>query len=288
MGINKADDECKRVINHIIDHGGWDVDPRPRWEDGTPAHTISVNGVMSQFDLSKGEFPLLTLRPVAVKSAIGELLWIYQDQSNDLNLLRDKYGITWWDPWDIGDRTIGARYGETVRRHKIMDYLLNSLKTHPDSRYHIINLWQYDDFYATEGLKPCCFQMNFNVRHGRDDGINYLDGTLYQRSCDYLTAGCTINQAQYAIFLCIIAHCFNYTPGLFTWFGQNVQIYDRHMENAKIMLKRYSVDGINPRIIIDTKETDFYKISKDDIIIEGYDRKKIASINPQLKFELAI
>lgn len=287
MNCIKADQECKRIIERIMMFGGWDEDPRPHWEDGTPAHTISINGVMSQFDLSKGEFPLLTLRPVAIKSAIGELLWIYQDQSNDLDLLRDKYGITWWDPWDIGNRTIGARYGETIRRHNIMNYLLNSLKTAPDSRYHIINMWQYDDFEATPGLKPCCYQMQFNVRHAKD-GVNYLDGTLYQRSCDYLTAGCTINQAQYAIFLCIIAHCFNYTPGVFTWFAQNVQIYDRHINNANIMLSRQSVDGIEPRIIIDTREKDFYKIKREDIIIEGYDRKKIAGINPQLHFELAI
>ena len=103
-----------RIVLRILCDGVLDKNPRPHYEDGTPAHTISVNHEMATFDLEKNEFPIISLRPIPFKSAIGELLWIYQDQSNSLDLLKDKYGISWWDNWDIGDRTIGACYGETV------------------------------------------------------------------------------------------------------------------------------------------------------------------------------
>ena len=282
--VNKADEECKRIVRKILTEGGKDISPRAHWKDGTPAHTLSINGVMSQYDISKGEFPLLTLRPVVVKMSIAELLWIYQKQSNSLDLLKEM-GVTWWDPWDIGDRTIGSCYGETVRRHDLMNYLLNSISDNPDSRYHIINLWQVSDFEEPHGLKPCCYQTNFNVRH-MEDG-DYLDMSLYQRSCDYLTAGCTVNQLQYCIFMHLIANHFGYKPGIFTWFAQNVQIYDRHLENAKIMLERESIE-CHPYVSINPDKKDFYSLDLDDIKIMDYPIDKIKEINPQLKFEVAI
>ena len=128
------------------------------------------------------------------------MLWIYQDKSNDLNLLRDKYNVKWWDEWDIGNRTIGCCYGETVKRHNLMNNLLSGIQKDPDGRRHIINMWQEDDFKEPHGLKPCAYQTVWNVRHGRDN-IDYLDMCLFQRSSDFATAGC-INQVQYAVFLC--------------------------------------------------------------------------------------
>ena len=282
--MRREDQMVKDILSQILTEGCLDKNPRPHYEDGTPAHTLSVNHVMQSYDLSK-EFPITTLRPIAVKSAIGELLWIYQDQSNDLNLLRDKYGITWWDEWDIGNRTIGQCYGATVRRHDLTNNLFRSLLSDPDGRRHIINMWQVEDFKEPHGLKPCAFQTNWNVRHGQD-GVDYLDMCLYQRSSDYCTAGC-INQVQYAIFLIIVAHCLGYKPGKFTWFVDNIQIYDRHVEQAKEMIERESID-CKPYIWVNPDITDFYQLTVNDIKLMDYPRDIIKEKNPQLKFEIGI
>lgn len=284
---NLADKYCKEIIKKILLEGGKDVNPRPHWEDGTPAHTYSINGAMTRYDLSKGEIPLLTLRAVPYKMAIKELLWIYQDASNDLDLLRDKYGVKWWDSWDIGDRTIGKCYGGTVKEHDLMHKLLNSIEANPDSRYHILNLWNEDDFKQPHGLKPCCFLTNFNVRHAKN-GITYLDMAMYQRSADYLTAGCAANEIQYAIFLCMVANHFGYTPGIFTHFMENVQIYDRHINNATTMLQRKSIEYIKPKIWINPDKKDFYSLTPDDIKVNMYPVDVINKVNPQLVFPVAI
>ena len=280
----KGDQYTKEIIERILEEGCLDKNPRPKYSDGTPAHTYSVNHGMCTYDLSKGEFPLITLRPIAVSKSIGELLWIYQDESNNLDRLAE-YGVTWWDDWDIGDRTIGACYGETVRRHHLMKDLLDGLKNDPDGRRHIINMWQVDDFNEKHGLKPCAFMTVWNVRHGKD-GVDYLDMCLFQRSSDFLTAGC-INQTQYTIFLYLVARHIGYTPGKFTWFYDNIQIYDRHMEQAHEMLKREPID-CSPRVEINPEKTNFYDMRPEDIKIVGYPLKEIKEKNPQLKFDLGI
>lgn len=281
----KGDMYTKEIISRLIQEGCLDKNPRPHWEDGTPAHTLSINHGMCTYDLTKNESPLITLRPIAVKSSIGELLWIYQDESNNLDLLKEKYGVTWWDEWDIGNRTIGSCYGETVRKHESVKSLLNGLKNDPDGRRHIISLWQTDDFKLEHGLKPCAFLTMWNVRHGRD-GIDYLDMCLIQRSSDFVTAGC-INQVQYLVFQHVIARHLGYTPGRFTWFYNNIQIYDRHVDFAKELLKREPVD-CNPEIYINPDKTDFYDMTQDDIKIVGYPSKEIKEKNPQKKLEIAI
>jgi len=283
--MTKGDMYTKEIIKRILDEGELDKNPRPHYADGTPAHTLSVNHGMCTYDLSKGESPLITLRPIATKSAIGELLWIYRDESNNLDVLKDKYNVSWWDEWDIGNRTIGACYGETVRRHNLMKELLEGLKKDPDGRRHIINMWQVDDFKEQHGLKPCAFQTVWNVRHGKD-GIDYLDMCLFQRSSDFLTAGC-INQVQYAAFLCMVAKHFNYIPGRFTWFYDNIQIYDRHIEQAKELLKRESID-CNPHFVVNPEIENFYDFTPDDIKIEDYPLKLVREKNPQMKFDLGI
>ncbi len=285
MQGTKGDQYTKEIIERILNEGCLDKNPRPKYSDGTPAHTLSVNHGMCTYDLTKGESPLITLRPIAVKSAIGELLWIYQDESNNLDVLRDKYGVTWWDEWDIGNRTIGACYGETVRRHTLVKDLLEGLKNDPDGRRHIINMWQVDDFNEAHGLKPCAYQTVWNVRHGKD-GVDYLDMSLFQRSSDFLTAGC-INQVQYMVFLYLVARHCGYTPGRFTWFYNNIQIYDRHIEQAHEMLKREPID-CNPTIWLNPDKTNFYDFTQDDIKVEGYPRVLIKEKNPQMKFDLGI
>lgn len=281
----KGDMYTKEIISRIIEEGCLDKNPRPRWEDGTPAHTYSVNHGICTYDLTKNESPLITLRPIATRSSVGELLWIYQDQSNDLDLLANKYNVTWWDEWDIGNRTIGSCYGETVRKHNSIEELLDGLEKDPDGRRHIISLWQTDDFKEKHGLKPCAFLTIFNVRHGRD-GIDYLDMCLLQRSSDFITAGC-INQVQYLVFQHLVAKHLNMTPGRFTWFYDNIQIYDRHMDFAKELLEREPID-CEPKIIINEDKNNFFDFRVNDVKIEGYPREKIKTLNPQKKLEIAI
>jgi thymidylate synthase len=280
-----ADNKCKSVIADILQNGSLDVNPRPKYEDGTPAHTYSINHVVSTFDLTRGDFPLISLRPIAVKKSIGEILWIYQDQSTDLDLLKDKYGVTWWDSWDIGDRTIGSCYGATVKKHDLINTLLKEIKDDPDGRRHILNLWQVDDFKEKHGLKPCACFSEYNVRHGIDD-IDYLDGFLLLRSSDYLTAGC-INQVQYVALLYMIARHCGYIPGKFTCVMVNCQIYDRHIENAKTMYQRHTIPA-NPYMELNPDKKNFYDITLDDFKIIGYPMDTIKKINPQLKFDLGI
>ncbi len=285
MEGTKGDKYTKEIIKRILDEGTLDVNPRPKYSDGVPAHTLSVNHGMMTYDLEKKESPLITLRPIAVKSAIGELLWIYQDASNNLEVLKDKYGVTWWDEWDIGNRTIGACYGETVRRHNLMHNLLEGIKNDPDGRRHIINLWQEEDFKEPHGLKPCAYQTVFNVRHGKD-GQDYLDMSLFQRSSDFLTAGC-INQVQYLVLLYLVARHTGYKPGRFTWFYNNIQIYDRHIIQAQEMLDREPID-CTPEIWLNPEKKDFYEFTQEDIKIKGYPRALIKEKNPQMKFDLGI
>ena len=283
--MTKGDVYTKEILTRILEEGCLDKNPRPKYADGTPAHTLSVNHGMCTYDLTKGESPLITLRPIAVKSSISELLWIYQDESNDLNVLRDKYGVTWWDEWDIGNRTIGSVYGETVRRHELVKRLLKGLKEDPDGRRHIICLWQEDDFKEPHGLKPCAFMTEWNVRHGKD-GTDYLDMCLIQRSSDFATAGC-INQVQYLVFLHLVARHLGLTPGRFSWFYNNIQIYDRHIEQAKELIAREPVD-CEPKIWLNPEKTNFYDFTIDDIKITGYPRAEIKEKNPQMKFDLGI
>ena len=313
----KADNDCKRIIKEILEHGSLDKNPRPKYSDGTPAHTYSINHVMQTFDISKGELPLLSLRPIAIKKAIGEILWIYQDQTSNLDILRDKYGVTWWDEWSlhhdrlilaedaydedgkpvklslkqplfkketIDSRSIGCCYGETVRRHRLIDNLLENIKKDPDSRRHIISLWQEDDFRHEHGLKPCALFSQYVVRH-EEDG-DYLDGFMMLRSSDYLTAG-AINQCQYIALLMMIAKHTGYKVGKFTNFIVNCQIYDRHIDNARTMLNRESVPA-NPKIILNPDKTDFYSFTIDDFKIIDYPREEISKNNPQLSFDLGI
>lgn len=344
----KGDVIFKEWVQEIMEEGCLDKNPRPHYEDGTPAHTLSVNHKMATYDLSKGEFPLISLRPIATKSAIGELLWIYQDQTTNLHILEKKYNVRWWREWcvnpchynqmgylveganpnkedgfyydcdgnkiTIGEKsntvdsktdidrngnivdyvrgnvlsdtaTIGSCYGQTVKNHNLVNKLIEGIKNDPDGRRHIINMWQEEDFSKKHGLKPCAYQTVWNVRHGKD-GVDYLDMCLFQRSSDFMAAG-AINQTQYVVFLCLIARHLGYTPGKFSWMVNNVQVYDRHMEQAKIMLERESID-CKPYVWINPEKTDFYSMTVDDIKIMDYPLAEIKEKNPQVKLEIAI
>lgn len=274
-----ADNNLKCLCSKILSEGTLTKDQkvRPRYEDGTPAYTMFVSQVFERYDLSKGELPIVTLRPTAWKSGIKEILWIYQDQSNDLDLLRDKYGITWWDEWDLGDRTIGQRYGATVKRYDLMNKLLDGLKNQPYGRRHIINLYQHQDFDDSDGLHPCAMETQWSVRS------EHLDMTLIQRSSDLLVAN-AINKIQYVALQMMVARHVGLKPGVFCHYVNNAHIYDRHIIQAEEILKREPQENSESiRLVLNPKKTNFYDFTIDDFTLENYN-----PVKPNLKFELAI
>ena len=289
--MTQADFLLKCDIQNILNNGIKDENPRPHYADGTPAHTYFVNHVVRKYRLDKGEFPICTLRPIAWKNAIKEIFWIFQDQSNSLDVLENKYQIFWWRDWESKDMpgTIGVRYGETVRRHDLLNKLLKDIKENPYGRRHIMSLWQEDDFKASDGLMPCAYETIWNVRG------EYLDMVLVQRSGDMLTASGAgaVNEVQYAALLMMVAKATGYKPGVFTHFVANEQIYDRHIGAAKELLKRceelkaehpyLNYEFQNVEMKFNPKSDDFYDFSIDDFELVGYE-----PIRPQLKLELGI
>ena len=255
-----------------------DRNPRPRYKDGTPAHSKFITQVFEKYDLSKGEFPITTLRNTAIKTGIKEILWIYQKQTSSL-VVAHEMGINWWDEWDIGDGTIGQRYGETIRRYKLMDKLLDGLEKDPFSRRHIIDLYQYHDLNESNGLHPCAFQTIWSVR-GVDNDM-FLDLTLTSRSNDYIMAG-FINKIQYVSLQMMVAGHLDYKIGNFSHLTQNVHVYDRHFDAVDEILNRTELN-IQPQLIL-KKNKNFYEYKIDDFIITNLDGiKKLQS-----KLELAI
>ena len=280
--MTKADEFLIQDIHNILDNGYKDVNPRPRYEDGTPAYTISVNHVMRKYNLSKGEFPVCTLRRQAWKTGIREIFTIYQHPTNVLSEMRD-LGVTWWDPWDIGDGTIGQRYGATVKRYDLIHKLIEDIQKDPYGRRKVVSLWQETDLKETPGLAPCAFLTMWNVRR------EYLDMSMIQRSGDMLTASGAggINEIQYAALLMMIAKVTGYEPGVFTHFVANEQIYDRHMDNAQEMLRRAEVmadDRQQPRLVLHKEKGCRFE----DITIEDFEMLDYDPMKPQLTFELGI
>lgn len=273
----KADKLFKEAMVEILEEGTRDVNPRPKYKDGTPAHSVFITHKYYTYDISKGELPIITLRPIAIKNAIKEIFWIYQDQTSDLEILKNTYGIYWWDDWESKDKpgTIGQRYGATVKKYDLMNRLLEGIKKDPYGRRHIISLWQEDDFKETDGLAPCAFQTIFTVRG------EFLDMQLTQRSSDFIVAG-NINGMQYVALLMMVARHCGLKPGKFSHNIVNLHLYDRHLEQAKEMLKREPID-CKPQLILNPDKTDFYSFVPEDFTLIGYE-----SVKPQLKFELAI
>ena len=304
MTMTTADRYLVSDIKNILENGYKDVDPRPKYEDGTPAHTISVNHVMRKYDLSKGEFPICTLRKQAWKTGIREMFTIYPHPTNVLSEM-EEMKVTWWTPWDIGDGTIGQRYGATVKRYDLVNKLIENIKNDPYGRRKIMSLWQEADLRETPGLAPCAFLTIWNVRG------KYLDMCMIQRSGDMLTASGAggINEIQYAALLLMISRVTGYEAGVFTHFVANEQIYDRHIENAHELLHRAEekdaaetlakkmAEGVadksgagneggcgSPMLILH-KESG---CDISDIAVEDFEMVNYTPMEPQLKFELGI
>lgn len=277
----KADKYYIDNLNRIVldeGDGTWDENPRPKYIDGQPGHSKFITQIFEEYDLSKGEFPITTLRNTAIKTGIREILWIYQKQSNSLEVAREM-GINWWDEWNVGDGTIGQRYGATVQRYDLMNKLLKSLKEDPFSRRHIMNMYQESDMSETKGLHPCAYETIWSVRKSND--IYYLDMTLNQRSNDYIMAG-YINKIQYVALQMMVASHLGYEVGKFCHFVQNLHVYDRHFDAASELLNRIPLDK-QPRIELVSNKS-FYDFTVDDFkIINNEGIKKIES-----KLEIAI
>lgn len=281
--MNKADQYMKRDIERILNNGYLDVNPRPKYADGTPAHTYSVNHVCRTYDLSNGEFPICSLRRIAWKTGIKEIFTIYQKPTNNISEM-ENMGVTWWKDWDIGDGTIGQRYGATVKRYDLINKLIDDIEKDPYGRRKIVSLWQENDLRETTGLAPCAFLTIWNVRG------EYLDMVLIQRSGDMLTASGAggINEIQYAALLMMIARHCGYKPGVFTHFVANEQIYDRHVEQANEMLNRVkALEEMNnltsPKLLLNPDKTNFFEMTIEDFTVENYE-----PMTPQLKLELGI
>ncbi|MGT2755693.1 thymidylate synthase [Streptococcus ovuberis] len=279
--MTRADIIFKDNIRKIMNEGVFSQQARPKYKDGTTANSKYITGSFAEYDLSKGEFPITTLRPIAIKSAIKEIFWIYQDQTSNLDVLRDKYRVNYWNDWEIGETgTIGERYGAIVKKHDIIRKLLKQLADNPWNRRNVISLWDYEAFERSEGLLPCAFQTMFDVRQVGDD--IYLDATLTQRSNDMLVAH-HINAMQYVALQMMIAKHFGWKVGKFFYFINNLHIYDNQFEQAEELLRREPT-ACQPRLMLNVPDgTDFFAIKPEDFELVDYD-----PVKPQLKFDLAI
>ncbi len=263
--MSYADKVFIETCKDILENGVWDtdLDVRPRWEDGTPAHTIKKFGVVNRYDLSK-EFPMLTLRKTFLKSAVDEMLWIWQKKSNNINDL----GSHVWDSWADENGSIGKAYGYQlgVKHHykegdmDQVDRVLYDLKHNPQSRRILTNIYVHQDL-SEMALYPCAYSMTFNVSG------NKLNAILNQRSQDMLAANIW-NVAQYAALTCMLAQVSGFEPGEFVHVIADAHIYDRHVPIVKELIEKVPFDA--PTVTLDKSIDDFYKFTKDSFTVENY------------------
>lgn len=259
----KADKYYINNLNKILSENNIDENPRPKYKDGTPAHTYFITQVFEEYDIANGEFPIPTLRNTAIKTGIKEILWIYQKQTSSLSVAREM-GVNWWEEWNIGDDMIGQRYGATIKKYDLMNGLLDGLEKDPFGRRHIINLYQYADLKETKGLFPCAYETLWSVR--KINNYFYLDLTMNQRSNDYIMAN-AINKIQYVALQMMVASHLGYKVGKFCHFVQNLHVYDRHMDAVNEILNRTPLE-VQPKLILNSSKN-FYDFTIDDFTIEN-------------------
>ena len=262
----------------IIENGFSDKDlpVRPRWLDGTPAHTVKKFCIVNRYDLTK-EFPILTLRRTAFKSAIDEILWIWQKKSNNVKDLNSHI----WDSWADETGSIGKAYGyQLAQKHKYkegefdqVDRVLFDLKNNPSSRRIMTNIYNFQDLNEMH-LYPCAYSMTFNVSG------NVLNGILNQRSNDVAVAN-NWNVVQYSILLYMLAQVSNLQVGELVHVIADAHLYDRHIPVVKKMMQNPQFEA--PKLIINPDVKDFYRFTVDDFKLENYQYNKIEE-----KFEVAI
>ncbi|MCI8758586.1 MAG: thymidylate synthase [Oscillospiraceae bacterium] len=264
--MSYADQVFISVCRDILAEGFWDTDlpVRPRWTDGTPAHTVKKFGVVNRYDLRE-EFPIMTLRPTAFRSCVDELLWIWQKKSNRIADLRSHI----WDAWADEEGTIGRAYGYQLGvRHQYgdgwfdqVDRVLKDLRENPASRRMVTSLFNHHDLHRM-GLYPCAWSMTFNVTG------NTLNAVLNQRSQDMLTAS-NWNVCQYAVLLHMMARSAGLEAGELVHVIADCHIYDRHVPLVEEIIRREPCPA--PRLVIDPDVTDFYGFTVDSFRLEGYE-----------------
>ena len=269
--MSKADQLFITMCNSILDEGESSVGQtvRARWEDGTPAHTIKKFGIVNRYDLQE-EFPALTLRPTAIRSAVDELLWIWQKKSNNIHDLNSRI----WDQWADDNGSIGKAYGyQLAVKYKFphgemdqVDNVLWQLSNTPYSRRILTNIYKFDDIMEM-GLEPCAYSMTFNVTGNR------LNAILNQRSQDILAAN-NWNVVQYAVLVHMFAQVSSLVPGELIHVIADAHIYDRHVPIIRELIERPSFPA--PRFHLNPEVKNFYDFTVDDIIVEDYQK------NPQI------
>jgi len=263
--MSKADKIFVEMCTDIIENGWSDegLEVRPKWDDGTPAHTIKKFGVVNRYNLAE-EFPILTLRPTYLKSAIDEILWIWQKKSNNIKDLKSHI----WDEWADENGSIGKAYGYQMSvKHKYkegefdqVDRVLFDLKNNPQSRRIMTNIYVHQDLNEMN-LYPCAYSMTFNVTG------NKLNTILNQRSQDTLTAN-SWNVCQYAALTHMFAQVSGLEVGEFVHVIADAHIYDRHIPLVKELISREQFDA--PKLIINKDIKNFYDFTPDDFVLENY------------------
>ena len=269
--MSYADTVFSNMVRDILDNGcsteGEKV--RPHWEDGTSAYTIKKFGVVNRYDLRK-EFPIITLRKTALKSATDELLWIWQKKSNNVNELSSHI----WDEWADETGSIGKAYGYQMGvKHQYkegmmdqVDRVIFDLKNNPFSRRIMTNIYVHQDLHEMN-LYPCAYSMTFNVTQRKGEDKLTLNAILNQRSQDVLTAN-NWNVVQYAVLVHMLAQCCDMYVGEFMHVIADAHIYDRHIPLVEELIKRPVFDA--PKFFMNPDIKDFYKFTKDDVWVEGY------------------
>lgn len=270
--MSKADDLFIKMCTDIIENGysteGEKV--RPKWEDGTFAYTIKRFGIVNRYDLQE-EFPAITLRKTYIKSAVDEMLWIWQKKSNNVNDLKSHI----WDEWADPDGSIGKAYGYQMGvKHQYkegmmdqVDRVIFDLKNNPYSRRIMTNLYVHQDLHEMN-LYPCAYSVTFNVTGDR------LNAILNQRSQDVLAAN-NWNVVQYAVLVYMLAQVTGFKPGELVHVIADAHIYDRHIDIVKELIKRPTYPA--PKFTLNPDIKDFYAFTTDDITIEDY------QTGPQIK-----
>lgn len=265
---------CRTILDEGVSDANLPV--RPVWEDGTPAHTIKKFCIVNRYDLSK-EFPIITIRRTAFKSAIDELLWIWQKKSNNVHDLNSHI----WDSWADETGSIGKAYGYQLGIKHIypegefdqVDRVLYDLKNNPQSRRILTNIYNFQDLHEMH-LYPCAYSMTFNVTDGK------LNAILNQRSQDTLTAN-NWNVVQYSVLVHMMAQVSGLKVGEFVHVISDAHIYDRHIPIVEEILKKEPFPAPTFKMNPDIKN--FYDFTVDDFELENYQYHKLDK-----KIEVAI
>ena len=268
--MSRADEIFAQNMKDIMENGFWDTElyVRPKWEDGTSAHTVKKFGIVNRYNLQE-EFPILTMRRTAFKSCIDELLWIWQKKSNNIHELNSHI----WDSWADESGSIGKAYGYQLGvKHKYkegefdqVDRVLYDLKHNPASRRIMTNIYNFEDLHEMN-LYPCAYSMTFNVAG------DTLNGILNQRSNDMLTAN-NWNVVQYATLLVMIALVSGLKAGELVHVIADAHIYDRHIPLVEEILKNPRHKA--PKLVVDTSIKNFYDFTVNSFQLVDYEYEKL-------------